>query len=165
MPTKTSRDPNIVFAVDMAKLAREVAQDIFDVDQIVRLHQLDDLQWAKIQAHPTFQKMLGQMTLEWNAAGNTRERIKIKAQTGLEATLEVFIRDACDASIPLAQRVEAGKFLARLGELDNQGGAQLGTPINISIVTSVNNAPTVAVASGLPAALKTIEGELASGTP
>lgn len=114
--------PTSSFAVDFATLAREIAQDIFPVEQIVSLHRLTDEEWARIQAHPKFVAILGDMQREWNSAENTRQRIKVKAQTGLEAQLEVFIQDINDPSIPLAQRVEAGKFLARLGELDGVGG-------------------------------------------
>ena len=46
--------------------------------------------------------------------------MRIKAATGLESQLEIYIRDIADPTIPLTQRVEAGKFLARLGELDGQ---------------------------------------------
>jgi len=139
--------PKSTFMVDFATLAREIAQDIFPVDQVVALHRLDDEEWAKIQAHPRFIAMLGQMQVEWNSAANTRERIRIKAQTGLESQLEVFINDINDASIPLSQRVEAGKFLARLGELDNVGANNMGGGdgrVVINIVTSPS-APQITI--------------------
>jgi hypothetical protein len=125
-----------VFAVDFAALAREIAMDIFDVEQILELHRLTDEEWQKIQANLKFQQMLAAMVQEWNATTTTRERVKVKAATGLESTLEVYIRAITDDSIPLAQRVEAGKFLARLGELDGQrdvfGSAGSGVTININ---------------------------------
>jgi hypothetical protein len=108
-------DPAEIFAYDFATLAREIAQDIFTVEQIVSLHQLQDHEWTAIQGHPKFISMLAEMQREWNAASNTRERVRIKAATGLESTLEVFIAEINNANTPLAQRVEAGKFLARLG--------------------------------------------------
>jgi hypothetical protein len=113
----TADDQYTAYAVDFATLAREIAQDIFTVEQIVSLHRLTDNEWVQIQAHPRFQSMLHTMQLEWNSALNTRERVRIKAATGLETTLEVFINEINNAQIPLSQRVEAGKFLARLGEL------------------------------------------------
>ena len=67
--------------------------------------------------------MLQQMLQDWNAAEATPARIKAKASTGLETTIEVFIRDISNPDIPLGQRVEAGKFLAKLGEIGERAGA------------------------------------------
>jgi hypothetical protein len=135
--------PAEIFAVDFATLAREISQDIFSVDQIVALHRLSDEEWAKIQAHPRFVRMLSEMQRDWNSAANTRERVKIKAQTGLESQLEVFINEIADTRTPLTQRVEAGKFLAKLGELDgsNLTASTPGSGITINIITSQGAKP------------------------
>ena len=144
------------FAVDFATLAREIAQDIFPVDQIVSLHRLEDVEWQRIQQHPRFVAMLAEMQREWNSALNTRERVRIKAQTGLETMLEVFINDINDHSIPLAQRVEAGKFLAKLGELgEHAPGLGAGGQININIITGGDRQP-VSISAQVPH--KMIEG-------
>ena len=135
----TAQAPAELFAVDFAALAREIAMDIFPIDQILELHQLSDLDWQRIQDNPKFQSTLKQLVGEWNATTSTRDRVKIKAATGLESVLEVYIRDINDGSIPLAQRVEAGKFLARLGELDGQlvgsAGGGFSIVLNIGEVT------------------------------
>jgi hypothetical protein len=151
--TTEQLQPAEVFAVDLAMLAREIAMDIFPLEQIIELHRLSDEEWKKIQDTPKFQEMLGQMVAEWNATSSTRDRIKIKAATGLESQIEVFIRDIGDLSIPLAQRVEAGKFLARLGELDGVGlGAGAGGGFNITL--NIGAAPQLHV----EARPRTIEG-------
>ena len=54
-------------------------------------------------------------------ADNTAQRIKAKAQAGLETQIEILIADCGDPSIPLSQRTEAYRVLARLGDLDGQG--------------------------------------------
>lgn len=118
-PLQTN-DP-VAFAVDFATLAREIAQDVLDIDEIIKLHNLSEQEWLKLSVHPKFTAILADMVKEWNSAGTTAERIKVKAQTGLETQLEVFIADMGDASIPLSQRTEAARMLARLGELDGQG--------------------------------------------
>lgn len=127
--------PDQFSAIDFATLAREIAQDIFEVGDILALHRLSDDEWAKISAHPRFVAMLGEMQRSWSSAENTAQRIKIKAQTGLETQLETYIRDIGDPDIPLSQRVEAGKFLARLGELDGAGklGSAEGGAFHITL--------------------------------
>jgi hypothetical protein len=141
MPTDV--DPLTAYAVDFATLAREIAQDIFTVEQIVSLHRLSDEEWTKIQVHPRFLEMLKDMQREWNSAANTKERVRVKAATGLETTLETFISEINNETIPLAQRVDAGKFLARLGELDgsNQSQGVIGGGVTINIVTSASRQP------------------------
>lgn len=122
----TDNNPSEVFAVDLAALAREIAMDIFEMKDILLVHKLDDEQWEEISRNVKFQQMVTQMAAEWNSALNTRERIRIKAATGLESVLENYIREIRDEKIPLGQRVEAGKFLARIGEIDTSqiiGGA------------------------------------------
>ena len=71
-----------IFTIEFATLAREIAMDIFDIPDILKLHQLSDVEWAKIQENPRFQAMLKSMILEWNSASNTRERVKVKVASG-----------------------------------------------------------------------------------
>lgn len=143
--TTEQATPSEIFAVDFAALAREIACDIFPLEDILALHKLTDEQWLKIQANPSFASMLVDMVREWQSATNTRDRMKMKAQTGLESTLEIYVRDIADTSIPLAQRVEAGKFLARLGELDGQlvGAGSGGNQVVINIMTGSKPALTL----------------------
>jgi cell fate (sporulation/competence/biofilm development) regulator YmcA (YheA/YmcA/DUF963 family) len=155
--------PAEVFAVDFATLAREIAQDIFSIDQIVALHRLTDEEWRRINAHPRFQRMLAEMQREWNSAANTRERVKIKAATGLESQLEVFISEIAADGVPLTQKVEAGKFLARLGEMDGSNQSIAATPgsgITINIVTSQGAKP-VHIEGTLAKLIDTVDAETA----
>ncbi len=133
-----------IFAVDLASLAREISMDIFPTEQVLQIHKLDDAEWQRICVNPKFQDMLASMTREWQSAANTRDRVKAKAATGLEAMLEVYIREIGDDTIPLTQRVEAGKFLARLGELDGSDkiGSGGGGGVTINITTSQDR-PTI----------------------
>ena len=138
--------PNEVFAVNLAALAREIALDMFPVDQIIAMHKLSDEEWTKIHAQPQFQAMLNSMIIDIQGATGTRERMKAKAQIGLEMQLEQFILDMGDTTIPLAQRVECAKFLARVGELDNVGGSGGGgfsIQLNIGTTTTTLEARPV----------------------
>jgi hypothetical protein len=119
--------------VDFATLAREIAQDIFPLEQVIRLHNLSDEEWLRISIHPKFVAILNDMQREWNSASNTAERIKVKSQAGLESQLEILIADCGDPSIPLSQRTEAYRMLARLGDLDGQGKVQVGEKFSITL--------------------------------
>ena len=119
--------------VDFATLAREIAQDIFPLEQVIRLHNLSDEEWLRISIHPKFTQILNDMQREWNAAENTPQRIKVKAQAGLETQLEVLIADCGDPTIPLSQRTDAYRMLARLGDLDGQGKVNVGEKFSITL--------------------------------
>lgn len=125
------------FAIEFAALAREIAMDILPLNQILELHRLGDVEWQQIQENPRFKVMLADMVREWNATTSTRDRVRAKASTGLESVLEVYVRAIVDEKIPLTQRTDAGRFLARLGELDGQkdilgGGGGGGFSISIN---------------------------------
>jgi|SRR5262245_23734606 len=124
MPKKTAAELSSL--VDFATLAREIAQDIFPVADVIRLHNLSDDDWDRISKHPRFVSILNDMQREWNSAENTAQRIKVKAQAGLESQIEVLIADCGDVTIPLSQRTEAYRMLARLGDLDGQGKSTPG---------------------------------------
>jgi len=145
-------DVNLIFAVDLATLAREIAMDVLEIPQLLQLHQLTNEEWLRIQENPKFIDMVATLSAEWQAASNTRERVKMKAATGLESQLSVYIRDLGRDDIPLAQRVEAGRFLARLGELDGDksvlGSGGSGVTINIS--TSAEMPPLTIEATSSP---------------
>lgn len=143
------------FPIDFAVLAREIAMDIYPVEDILALHKLTDEQWMAIQDHPMFQSTLADLVLQYNTASSIKERVRVKAAIGLEISMDTYIADIADTGIPLNQRVEAGKFLARLGELDPgliQGGGG-GGGVVINIITKAGKVPV------------TIEGEAIRTAP
>jgi len=121
-------------AVNLAKLAREIAMDILPIDRVLSLNQIEDEDWVRIQEDPRFRAQLADMIKEWESATNTRDRVRVKAATGFEALMEVYLEDAMNPEIPLVQRVEVGKLLVKIGELEAQklggGGSQVLIQIN-----------------------------------
>lgn len=121
--------------INLAKLARDLAQDMFEPAEIRDAHKLSDEQFAKILQDDTFQRMLRDVSIEWNSAASTPERIRVKAQSAVEVALDQFFVDICDRGIPLVQRTDALKALMKLGELgekDAPTGA-VGTGVQITI--------------------------------
>lgn len=155
MPEKASQSTQI-FAINYAALAREIAMDILPLPQILELHRLSDEDWSKVQSNTAFQNNLSSLVQEWNSASSVRERMKIKAATALESVLEQYVIEITDTSIPLIQRVEAGKFLARLGELDGMhAGAGLGG--SDRFIININIGDTHKTIDARP--VRTIEGQ------
>jgi len=122
--------------INLSRLARDLAQDIYEPDQIRQTYALTQEQFNTILADPNFARMLREMVVDWNSASGTAERVKVKAATAVEAVLDSFIADVVDKSIPLTQRTDALKALMRLGELGERealGSAAAGGSVSISI--------------------------------
>lgn len=132
-------DPKMLPVVNLARLARELAQDIIEPDQIRRAFDLTTDQFEKILEDNNFQRMLREMIRDWNSASGVGERVKLKAATAVEVALDTMFRDITDRTLPLNQRVEAVKLLAKLGELSDRGdiigaaGVGSGVSININL--------------------------------
>jgi hypothetical protein len=121
---------------NFSRLAREIAMDILELDEILALHQLDAEEWQQIQADVRFQGMLDDMRRQWNSADNTKERVRVKAATGIEMALDTVVLELMNPTIPLAQRVSAFQMLAKLGDLEIKPDAPVVAPgdrVTISI--------------------------------
>lgn len=149
-----AKDPALIPATNLSKLAREIAMDIFEQQDIQAAHKLSDDQWTAILGNPDFQRMLGEMIVDWRSASGTRERIKIKSQTAVEALIDSIYVEITNASIPFTQRVDGLKMLAKLGDLGERdaivaggGGAvqiniNLGVPgVGIDQMVTIENEP------------------------
>lgn len=132
-------------AISLATIARQIASDIYDLSDVAKRNELSMDQLGKIIDTPEFQKILDGMIKDWNAAGTTPERIKVRAGAAVEAALDVFYNDMTDHAIPLAQRVEALKAMMKLGELGEKdalgGGALGGVTINIDLGSAGEGRP------------------------
>ena len=131
--------------VNLSRLAREIAMDILPIGELLGLHQIDAATWHSIQTNPQFQAMMTDMIAEWNSAGNVQARVRVKAATGIESLIEIYVRDIADGTIPLNQRVEAGKLLAKLGELIDKPeiGGNAGERVNIQIYVQGDKQPMI----------------------
>jgi hypothetical protein len=121
---------------NFSRLAREIAMDILELDEILALHQLDAEDWERIHSDVRFQKMLADMRAQWNSAENTKERVRVKAATGIEMALDSVVLELMSPAIPLGQRVQAFQMLAKLGDLEvkpDQPVIQPGDRVQISI--------------------------------
>lgn len=130
---------------NLAKLAKEIAMDIKPFDDILRLHELDNVTWNRIAENPQFQAMLRDMIVDWNSAKNGKERIRVKSAIGVELVLDTIITDCMDERLPLNQRVEAIKMLSRLGELEQPQQGQGGGADRVVFQIHIGSTPAVTI--------------------
>lgn len=144
---------------ELAKLARELAMNIREVHQILPDYHLTHPQFEFLKEYNQFFKQaLKTMTLEWNSALTTPERIKIEAAAIMEESLLVLAGRMQNKAEGLPGVVEAGKLIAKiagLGEREERAG-----PIGERFAITINLGGGAAITHQT----KTIEGAPAAGT-
>lgn len=119
--TKEITLPHLHGDLLMARLARSIAQDIQELHQILNVNNVTPEQWAIIEKHPRFQKYLQEAILDWNAAENAPERVKIKAAASIEEWLPEAFAQMHNQDAPLLHRNDLAKLMAKLGGMDKSG--------------------------------------------
>lgn len=98
----------------LAKLAREIAINIRKLPDILRDYSLTPAQFAEVEKLPFFKRAVEHLTIEWNSAMSTQDRIKYQSAAALEENLiNLATRMASDKET-LTAAVETGKFFAKL---------------------------------------------------
>lgn len=117
-------------------LARELAMDIRDLDDVLTAFQISPHDFEAIRTDKRFDKMLQACIAEWASATNTESRVKIKAASALELAILPLFKAVTDTDQPLNHRVEGIKTLAKLSGMEDKGGggpAANGFSITINI--------------------------------
>lgn len=95
-------------------IAREVAMDIFDIEQILQFTNTLPEEYDRIRDLPRFQAYLKSEMENWNSALNTHERVKIKAASQMEFALPELNARLHDASEPLVAKVKVAELISKL---------------------------------------------------
>lgn len=134
----------------MLRIARSIAQDISELDKILATNGVTHEQWAIIERHPRFQKYLQASIIDWNAAENTPERVKVKSAAMVEEWLPEAFRQMHSPEAPLLHRNDLAKLVARLGGMEKSGsvagevgGERFHVTINLGADAKLNFDKTV----------------------
>jgi hypothetical protein len=99
-------------------LAQEIVQAYQTKENILKSLSINESDYELIAQNPTFQRILRQLSIEWNAATNSSKRIKVKAQWAIEEGLPFLFSSMTDVNEPLSARAEVFKALSKIGQLD-----------------------------------------------
>lgn len=132
----TAQDPQ--GHVKLVTLAREIALDLYGIEEILKRHRLSSEQWQRIQNHAGFQSVLAHQIQAWHSALNTTERVKLKTAIIVEEWLEEANRRIHDKNENLTAKTEVVKLLSRLAEMglnnarvEGGGGEKFSVTINL----------------------------------
>jgi hypothetical protein len=121
----------------MITVARNIAQDIYPLEDILKNLSITPSDFAKWKDNPRFHAYIREEKAAWADAHNAAVRTKLKAGVVLERFMEKIDSDLFKDVIPLNQRIEGAKLLAKitgLGEPKNAavaGGGGFQLHINI----------------------------------
>jgi hypothetical protein len=132
-------------------LAQEIVQAYQTKENILKSLSISEVDYELISQNPTFQRILRQLMVEWNAATNSSKRIKVKSQWAIEEGLPYIFQSMTDINEPLSARVEAFKAISKIGQLDMHDqihGADRSFRLEINIAAGVpkvtiNSAQTI----------------------
>jgi hypothetical protein len=138
MNATLSLPPKENLDVVMLKVARDVAMDIYPLQDILKNNDITVNEFHRWATHPQFIKYLQSEKEAWSAASNTAERTKLKAGIVMEMFMEEAHTSLHDKKIPLNQRVELTKVLSRLAGFGvtaapGSGGGPGGFRLQINI--------------------------------
>jgi hypothetical protein len=125
---QTSQGPDTMVAI-----ARDLAMDMHELDQILVRHGMTMPEFTKMRADPRFEMVLGECLREWNGAKNTEQRVKVKAAISLEESLLNMHQAMNDPKEPLNHRMEVAKFLAKVAGIGEATQQAAGPGFSITI--------------------------------
>lgn len=117
------------------KLAREIAMDLRNIEDILESLAVSSEDWETIQALPIFQDRLRSAVEEWQSGMNTSERIRMKSLSFIEEVLPELYARAHDAKEGLAAKMEVVKTVSKFAGI---GGSVDGAANGERMVVTIN---------------------------
>lgn len=135
LPSTTN---NIIDDNTLVALSREIAMNVFKIEDILDRHNIDDNAWDFIKNHPRFTQLLHNAVVEWESALNTEDRVKVKSATMIELWLSHASSLLHSKTEDTGKKTELAKLICKLANLgfsgaQVQGGASERLSITINL--------------------------------
>jgi len=123
---------------DLIRLAREIAIDHYDIEDVLDRYQLSYDAWGWLCVYPRFATLLANEEEAWKSAKNTKERVRLKSAAVIEAYLESAATSLLDSKETLVAKTGLAKLVASFAgigtEADHKhaaGGSGFSITINL----------------------------------
>jgi hypothetical protein len=107
----------VIDDMTLIKLAREIAMDVREIDEILELHGIDASTFERLLRHTRFVEVLSAERAAWQSAINTHERVKLKAGAMIEEFLPTLYARLHDREESLMNVVKGAELAAKLAEM------------------------------------------------
>ena len=139
-----------VTELKLLQLAREIAMDIRPLDEILKVHDINQVQWDAIQANPRFRAYIESEAAAWHGTLNTHERVKLKAAAILEEWLPELSMRMHDRAENLIAKIEAGKLARDLAGFAKAGVGVEGSGEKFSVTINLGQDAKLTFEKQLP---------------
>ena len=127
----------------LVQLAREIAIDHLNNEEILRLYSITQEEWEVIKNNKRFQLLLEQEILAWQSASNTAERTKLKAGAIIENWLPESNMRLHDTNETLPAKVELAKMISRIAGFDKSDAPNSSTGSGFSVTINLGKGDKV----------------------
>jgi hypothetical protein len=111
----------------VASLVRDCSTNMYELPFILKTHGLTQAQYDHLAATEAFQSTLASMTAEWNAIGNTKQRLALESAIALEDAMPVLGASLSKAKDPTPAVIELAKLFAKMAGLGESTQANAPT--------------------------------------
>jgi hypothetical protein len=116
------------------QVAREIAIGHYDLSEILDRYKIPLAQWEQIKDSHRFKEALEREIVNWNAAINTDQRVKLKAAAIIEEWLLEANQRLHDKGEVLSSKVSLAQVIAKFAGIGVQsGGEQAGEKFSVVI--------------------------------
>jgi hypothetical protein len=98
----------------VAALVRDCSTNMYELPFILKTHGLSQAQYDRLAATEAFQNTLTSMTAEWNAIGNTKQRLALESALALEDALPTLAAHLGKTRDPTPAVIELAKLFAKM---------------------------------------------------
>jgi len=127
-------------AVNMTALATELAVKLLPTEEVLAQFGLTADQLRGILQDKQFRQMVLQIRADWNAATNSKERVRLKAALSVEENLLTMHRIVNDSDMHPSARIDAFKQLKELADVAPRANVAEGVKFTLNI--SLADRPT-----------------------
>lgn len=146
--------------LQLVKLAREIAMDIYPIETILKQYSISPETWEELQRNGKFKLLLESEAAAWGTALNTHERVKLKAAAMMEEWLPELNNRLHDTDEALPAKIEGGKMLARIAGMGLPGQVEGAAPERFTVTINLGaQTPPIEIAKDVTP--KTIEHDAA----
>ncbi len=108
-------------------LARDLAQDLYTMDELIERHGLSRVIIRKLLKSKTFKAMVTAARGEWASPGNAKNRAQLKAQLAVEEAIPELYAIVTDKEEAAPARVSAFSQLREVGKFEKAPAEQAGS--------------------------------------
>lgn len=144
--------------VNLTALATELAVKLLPTEEVLKQFGITADQLRAMLRDQQFRQMISQIRTDWNAATNSKERVRLKAALSVEENLLTMHAIVQNTDLHPGARIDAFKQIKELADVTPRANVAEGVRFTLNIALADGPAEKVIVES--PSLGQVVDGEL-----